>query len=139
MTASRLAATLAVLAIAGCAAAHHGDPGPFSAHPFPRVTPAEARALLDGGPGRVIVLDVRTPAEFAAGHVPGAVNLDVFCTDFEDALTGLDRQLTYIVHCKGGRRSAIAAARMADLGFVNVYDLPAGYEGWVDAGNPVAN
>jgi len=134
-----LAVAVAGLALAGCAAAPRGDPGPFSAHPFPHVTPAEARALMAEDSVHVIVLDVRTPAEFAAGHVPGAVNLDVFCTDFEDELTGLDRQLTYIVHCKAGRRSALAAARMADLGFVNVYDLTAGYEGWVDAGYPVAN
>src|SRR5690348_4572994 len=87
MTHARLAATLAaVLALAGCAAAHRGDPGPFTGHPFPRVTPAEARALLDPGPLRVIILDVRTPDEYAAGHLPGAVNLDVFCTDFMDEL-----------------------------------------------------
>ncbi|PAW88983.1 MAG: hypothetical protein B9S33_03995 [Pedosphaera sp. Tous-C6FEB] len=83
------------------------------------------------------VLDVRTADEFKAGHLPGAVNLDVLDAGFEKQLAGLDKSKTYLVHCAAGRRSADAAGQMKELGFKSVVDLTPGFNGWKAAGRPV--
>jgi rhodanese-related sulfurtransferase len=83
------------------------------------------------------VLDVRTPAEFASGHLAGAVNLDVQAATFADAVAGLDPAGTYAVYCHSGNRSAVAAAYLADHGFDAVYQLEGGITAWQAAGRPV--
>ncbi len=72
--------------------------------------------------GRVVI-DVRTPGEFAEGHLDGALNLDVESGAFEQGLSELDPTQSYIVYCRSGRRSAIATALMAERGFADVADL----------------
>jgi len=49
-----------------------------------------------------VVLDVRTSKEYQAGHIPGAVNIDINASDFEKKLAGLDKEKTYLVHCASG-------------------------------------
>src|SRR4051812_28522480 len=73
---------------------------------------------------RAVVLDVRTPEEFNAGHVPGAVNLDVNSPDFDKKLESLDKNKTYLLHCQRGGRSARAAEKMQpSVG--NLFDITA--------------
>ncbi|MGA2854636.1 MAG: rhodanese-like domain-containing protein, partial [Verrucomicrobiota bacterium] len=57
---------------------------------------------------RNVILDVRTPGEFQAGHIPGAVNLDVSASDFQAKAALLDRSKIYLVHCASGVRSVKA-------------------------------
>jgi rhodanese-related sulfurtransferase len=76
-------------------------------------TPAEP-AALDAG---TVIIDVRTPAEFASGHLEGAVNIDVQSADFEARITELDPDGTYFVYCRSGNRSGQAIDRMTALGF----------------------
>ncbi len=83
------------------------------------------------------VLDVRTADEFKAGHIAGAMNLDVLGAGFEKQLAALDKSKTYLVHCASGRRSANAAEQMKELGFQSVIDLAPGFNGWKAAGKPV--
>ena len=64
-----------------------------------------------------VIIDVRTPAEFAEGHVVDALNLDVESETFDQAIGSLDKGVTYVVYCRSGRRSAIAAQKMSDAGF----------------------
>jgi phage shock protein E len=68
------------------------------------------------------VIDVRTPAEYAAGHVEGSENIDLSSATFEQQLDGLDKDEEYVVYCQSGNRSATAADKMADLGFTKVVD-----------------
>ena len=82
-----------------------------------------------GAPGGA-VLDVRTPAEFAAGHIEGAVNLDANADDFEAKLKALDRDAPYLLHCASGGRSRRALAAMEPLAFERVYHLAGGYIAW---------
>jgi rhodanese-related sulfurtransferase len=84
-----------------------------------------------------IVLDVRTETEFAAGHIPGATNLNINATDFDEKLARLDKTKGYLVHCAAGSRSARASEKMKRAGFQSVTDLPAGFRGWEKAGKPV--
>lgn len=100
------------------------------------VDAAGAKKLLadDGG---VVVVDVRTPEEFGGGHIAGAKNLDFNAPGFRDELGKLDREKTYLVHCAAGGRSTRSLARFKELGFKSVVHLDGGFNGWVQAGQPV--
>jgi len=84
-----------------------------------------------------LVLDVRTAREFEAGHIAGALNLDVTAPDFEQKAAALDKSKTYLVHCASGVRSERACKKMTQLNFPHIYNLPRGYKAWVAAGEPV--
>ena len=84
-----------------------------------------------------VVLDVRTASEFKAGHIPGAVNIDVNGADFDTQVSKLDKSKTYLVHCAAGVRSARACKRLETVGFKELYDLAPGFKGWEKAGKPV--
>ena len=84
-----------------------------------------------------VVLDVRTAREFANGHIPGAVNLDVNSADFAKKVGELDKSKPYLVHCAAGVRSARACAKMGELGFKELIDLAPGFGAWEKAGKPV--
>lgn len=85
----------------------------------------------------VTVIDVRTPDEFAAGHIERARLVDFSAPDFSDRIAELDRSATYFVYCRSGNRSAQAAAVMAELGFTDVSHLDGGIVAWTAAGAPV--
>jgi rhodanese-related sulfurtransferase len=72
--------------------------------------------------GARTVIDVRTPAEYDAGHIAGAQNIDVEAADFGSKIAALDKKAPYLVYCRSGRRSGIAAADMAKAGFTDVVD-----------------
>ena len=86
----------------------------------------------------VVVLDVRTPAEFADGMIQGAVLLDYRAPDFAEKVAKLDKAKLYLVHCAAGGRSARACAKMETLGFTNLVNLEGGMGAWQDAKKPVA-
>ncbi len=83
-----------------------------------------------------VVLDVRSEDEFADGHIPGAINIDVNSSDFAMKVAALDKSKTYLVHCAAGVRSAKACGKLAPLGFTSLYDLAPGFNGWKKAGKP---
>jgi rhodanese-related sulfurtransferase len=83
-----------------------------------------------------VVLDVRTPREFAAGHIPGAINVDWNGKDFAGRVAALDKKKNYLVYCAVGGRSARASAKMIELGFSKVYNLERGISSWQQAGKP---
>lgn len=85
----------------------------------------------------VVVVDVRTPEEFAAGHLAGAVNLDVTAPGFADAVTDLDPDGVYALYCRTGNRSRTAAQLMAELGVTATADLTGGIEAWSQSGRAV--
>ncbi len=74
-------------------------------------------------PTGATVVDVRTPTEYAEGHLAGAVNIDVSDAPvFAAGVAEFDPDAPYIVYCRSGNRSAAAAAQMTDLGFTDVID-----------------
>src|SRR6185503_15031442 len=89
------------------------------------------------GDKKNVVLDVRTEVEFKAGHIPGAVNVDVNAGDFDEKVAKLDKSKTYLVHCRAGGRSAKASKKLEGMGFRELYDLAPGFRGWEKAGKPV--
>jgi len=84
-----------------------------------------------------VVLDVRTPKEFAAGHMAGATNVDWNAPDFAEKISKLDKGKVYLVHCAAGVRSARACDKMGKLDFGNLYNLEGGFKAWEKAGKPV--
>ncbi len=84
-----------------------------------------------------VALDVRTPAEFTTGHLPGAVNTDSSARDFDKQLETMDKDKSYFVYCQSGNRSSTAAERMHSLGFKHVYDIEGGMTAWQGEGMPI--
>ncbi len=70
-----------------------------------------------------VVIDVRTPDEYAAGHLEGARLLDFNGGEFENALPGLDPGAEYLVYCRSGNRSGQATALMEKAGIADVTNL----------------
>ncbi len=83
-----------------------------------------------------IVIDVRTPAEFAAGHVPDALLMDVSASTFASQISQLDPNQAYVVYCRSGNRSAAAISQMLAAGFTELYDMGP-LTAWAQAGHPV--
>jgi len=83
------------------------------------------------------LIDVRTPEEYAGGHLAGATNVNIKNKQFEAHLANLDREKPVFVYCLSGGRSAKAATALKDLGFTKVYDLKGGIMAWKQANLPV--
>ena len=140
---------LLVALAAVCPAEEKPAPGPEGAKApttGPATAPAGARKISIDEFDRmrkekgVVVLDVRTPREYAEGHVAGAVNLPVTgqgSEHFNDEVAKLDRNKTYLVHCARGVRSANAVNRMSKLGFTHLNDFTGGMDLWKKEGKPV--
>lgn len=77
------------------------------------------------------IIDVRTPDEYASGHVDGAVNIDWEGATFADEVAALDKNGTYLLYCRSGNRAGQAKAAMEQMGFTNVTNLG----GYQDAAN----
>lgn len=82
----------------------------------------------------VVLLDVRTPVEFAAGHISGATNIDFESGTFESDIQKLDKSKSYAVYCRSGNRSGQATALMAKDGFTSIFNLEGGLINWQAAG-----
>lgn len=101
-----------------------------------KISPSEAVSIVKDG--KAVVIDVRTPEEFAAGHVEGARNIDVEAATFRTEVGTLSRNDEYVLYCRSGRRSADAARIMVGMGFTNVKDA-GGFSDLVSSGVPQAN
>jgi rhodanese-related sulfurtransferase len=80
------------------------------------------------------VIDVRTPQEFASGHIAGASNIDFENSNFGDEIAKLDRSAKYAIYCRSGNRSGQALEQMKSAGFTNVTNLDGGTLTWTAAG-----
>ncbi len=85
-----------------------------------------------------VILDVRTPEEYAGGHINGARNMDWNAGNFEEAIAGMDKNKPVMVYCLSGGRSAEAAKTLRNAGFKQVYELKGGMMAWRKAGLPQA-
>lgn len=128
-----VAALLALgpVAVAGCSS-DDGTAVPVDAAQVRIVNTVDARALIDDG---AQVVDVRTPEEYDAGHLSGAVNVDVQAADFHERLNGLDKSASYVLYCRSGSRAGAAADMMLDMGFTDVVNA-GGFDALATAGIP---
>ncbi len=117
-----------------------GELGQARIPAFGLITPSEAAGLIETNLGNpaFVLLDVRTPEEFASGHIADAVNLDYKSPDFQKDLEKLDKSSIYLVYCRSAVRSGRAVALMKELGFANVYDMAGGILQWQEEGFEVS-
>ena len=99
-----------------------------------KVDPATAESLVKQG---VTVLDVRTPEEYATGHIAGAVNVNWEGADFAAQVKQLDPATPVLVYCHSGNRSGQAVQVMEQEGFQRIFDLGGGVLAWNAAGQPL--
>jgi len=126
--------SLGVATVAQAAdAKHENTPEKKEAKGFKNIDVAEFEKLR--ADKKNVVLDVRTQKEFEAGHIPGAVNIDVNAPDFPEKVAKLEKSKTYLVHCGAGVRSAKACDKMSHLAFPKLYNLEGGFKAWETAGN----
>lgn len=79
-----------------------------------------------------IIVDVRTPEEYAEGHVEKAINIDFRSENFRDEIDKLNKDKTYLIYCHSGRRSADALDIMKELDFTRIYHMNGGILEWLD-------
>ncbi len=89
------------------------------------INPTQARELIqkNSDDSNFVILDVRTPDEFLLEHLPNARNINLFDQDFPEKIRILNKDKTYLVHCRSGGRSTTAVKMMEELGFLDVYNV----------------
>lgn len=95
---------------------------------FENLTARQAADLIAGHrhDSSFVILDVRTPVEFKAGHIQNAILLDYYDSDFAEKLRRLDRGKTYLIYCRSGRTLQL----IKGLGFTTIYNLQRGILSW---------
>jgi rhodanese-related sulfurtransferase len=97
--------------------------------PFTRISVQEAKDKIAEG---AQIIDVRTPGEYAGGHVPGASNIPHMSVVSRKGELAADKELVFI--CQMGSRSALACEFAAAIGFKELYNVEGGTEAWIKAG-----
>lgn len=95
-----------------------------------RVSQEVFKAFLDENKEDVQLVDVRTPEEYNAGTIGGAVNMDFYGADFQAQLATLDKEKPVMIFCKSGGRSGQTLEMMKEMGFTTVLELEGGYSNW---------
>jgi len=93
------------------------------------LSPEAFKQQLEEHPDAVL-LDVRTPEEYARDHISGAKLMNCYDSDFESRLDKMDREKTYLVYCHSGGRSSSVCNLMKEKGFKTVYNLRGGIVAW---------
>ncbi len=89
---------------------------------------------LDKVNDQILLIDVRTPGEFASGHIENSINIDYKSDNFKDLISELDKNQEVYVYCKVGGRSGRSAKILEDMGFEKIYDLDGGINAWEKEG-----
>lgn len=127
---------LALAACGGAADEPAADTAIIAGRPaFGLISTAEAAQLAIDP--EVVVIDVRTPEEFAEGHIEGAMLIDINSPTFGDDIDALDRDANYLVYCRSDNRSGQAVAIMQQVGFEQLWDMDGGVIAWSAEGRPL--
>ena len=100
------------------------------------VSPNQAAKLIDQkkGDSDFVILDIRTPGEYQAGHIPGAIMIDYYSNNYVDQINQLDKSKSYLVHCRSGNRSGRSMEMFRKLKFNKIYHMSSGIIGWNSEG-----
>ncbi len=101
-----------------------------------KVSAADVKAMIDKK-DKAIFLEVRDSGEFAAGHLPGAMNISRGTLEFNVFNKIKDQNAKIVVYCKTAGRSSLATKTLNDLGYKNAILMDAQFEDWIKAGYPV--
>jgi rhodanese-related sulfurtransferase len=100
-----------------------------------QVTPEQLTEIRARQDAPVLLLDVRTPEEYAAGHIPGAVNIPY--DQVGTRLSEIPKSDEVVLYCRSGRRAGLAAETLAAAGYTRLAHLTGDMQGWSEAGLPV--
>ena len=116
----------------GCVGKEIETPPPETTQIIENITPQETYTLMQENQENpeFVIIDVRTPEEFAEGHIEGAINIDFYSETFQDELDILDKNKTYLIYCRSGGRSGSALDIMEALNFREVYNMTGGIIQW---------
>jgi rhodanese-related sulfurtransferase len=118
---------LAAFALA-CAAVLCQTPAQAQAAPqVPLIEPAQVHGLMGLG-GKLTIVDVRTPEEYALGHIDGAILMPL--DNLPNTFSTLPKKGKLIVYCRSGHRSAKAVQFLAEHGYANAVSMNGGYTAW---------
>ncbi len=103
------------------------------------ITPQESFTLIQNNKDNpdFIILDVRTPEEFAEEYIENAINIDFYSESFADELNTLDKNKPYLIYCQSGNRSGRALDIMEELNFREVHNMSGGIIQWKAEGLPI--
>jgi phage shock protein E len=104
------------------------------ASPSGMISPADYVNQYQSNGTAHLLLDVRTPEEYADGHISGAVNIPL--AELANQLSQVPQNIPVVVYCRSGNRSAQAATLLKEAGYTQVLDM-GGIVDWVEAGYPV--
>ena len=96
----------------------------------------ETKKRLDSGE-KLVLVDTREDAEWARGHIPGAIHLGRGIIERDIEKTIPDKGTPIVLYCGGGFRSALAADNLQKMGYGNVTSMDGGWRGWTEAGFPI--
>lgn len=136
-----LLTAMSAVALAVCVGSCSAAERPAGAPPAPTAPTSTAVAVdqaIDAIEEGAVILDVRTPEEYAAGHLRGSRNLDLADPRFADQVKELDQDLSYVVYCATGNRAGQAIEVMRRKGITMVVN-GGGYDQLVDQGVPTGN
>ena len=110
----------------------------MAAEDYRDVTVKEASEMIKkaGNDAPLVVLDVRTKGEFDSGHLNNAINIDVKSSSFKEKVSKLNKDETYLVYCRSGKRSKMAQNIMKELRFKKAINMLGGFMAWEKAGLP---
>jgi len=121
----------------GCAEAQEGSDVPVVNAAQPMGSDLDATSFkTELEKGQALLLDVRTPTEYASGHIPGSVNLDWTAAEYETQFATLDPKTPILLYCHSGGRSEQAREYLEGRGY-SAKHLTTGFVGWKRAGYPV--
>lgn len=99
------------------------------------VNVTQFKKLVDTKKG--LVLDVRTPEEWAEGTIANAQRINYYDKDFANKIEHLDKNTPILVYCKRGGRSGSAAEILKEKGFIKIFNLMGGISSWIDEGQQI--
>ena len=114
MTLSLTLAATAAFGLGACGGTGSSEPGSASGSATAGATEDSASAATQ------TIIDVRTPQEFAAGHLDGAINIDIYNANFADEIGKLGKAGSYVLYCRSGSRAGQAQSFMQEQGFADV-------------------
>ena len=125
--------------VAGCGDKLETETPDLTGQTIQDVTVEEAYTLIQQNQldPTFIIIDVRTPEEFAEGHIEGAINIDFRSENFGGQIDELNRNNKYLIYCRSGNRSRGALEVMVEMDFKEVYHLSAGIIKWIDEEYPI--
>lgn len=110
---------LLIFLLSGCTSDNDSS---VSSSSYKKITAEEAKTMIDQD-NDITILDVRTEEEYNTGHIENAILIpDTSIIDTAESIL-TDKSATILVYCRSGRRSALAAANLVDLGYTNIYDF----------------